>query len=71
MRTNMTELTAFFDALQKWCEAEDAKLFFAQMMLRRRPSPIGRLAPFGCVNGLGALGAWGCGGGGNGSSLFT
>lgn len=60
--------TAFFETLNKW-DSEDAEILFA-IMLRRRRSPLGRLATFGCVPGLGALGVWGRGGR-DSDSLFT
>ncbi|MCI0453175.1 MAG: hypothetical protein L0Z51_12460 [Candidatus Latescibacteria bacterium] len=62
MKTAGIELAAFFETLGKW-DSEDAELFLAQVMWRRnRRSPVGQLARFGCVRGLGALGVWGCGG---------
>ena len=71
MRTNVTELAAFFGVLQRWHETEGAELFVAQMVRRQRPSSIGQLAPFGRVMCLGALDVWGCGGPGKRPSLFT
>lgn len=66
------ELTAFFEALEKWCASEDAELFMAQMIWRRRgASPLGALAPCGRIKALGALGVWGCGGGNDVPALFT
>jgi hypothetical protein len=72
VKTAVIELTAFFETLEKWY-SEDADVFLAQMMWRRnRRSPVGRLAGFGCVRGLGSLGVWGCGGqAARSSSLFT
>jgi hypothetical protein len=64
-------LAAFFEKLDQWDQAEDAELFLVMMLRRQRPSSLGRLAPFGCVPGLGALGVWGCGGPGKRPSLFT
>lgn len=67
------KVTAFFDVLAGWQAEEDADSFMARfnVILRQRPSSIGRLAGFGCVRGLGALGVWGCGGPGKLPSLFT
>ena len=66
-------VTAFFETLDKW-ESEDVDLLMWRfnVMQRRRPSSIGRPAPFRCVLVLGALGVWGCGGqAARPSSLFT
>jgi hypothetical protein len=68
-----TELAAFFETLDRW-DSEDVDLLMSRFnaMRRRRPSSIGRLAPFGVVRGLGALGVWGCGGqAARPSALFT
>lgn len=71
MRNTVPELTAFFETLDRW-DSEDAEMFLVMLRRRGRPSPIGRLARFGCVRGLGALGVWGCGGrAARPSSLFT
>jgi hypothetical protein len=69
VRNTLPELAAFFDTLEKW-DSEDAELFLVILLRRGRPSSIGRLARFGCVRGLGALGVWGRGGQVSGS-LFT
>lgn len=73
MEEKNSSIAAFFETLDKW-DSEDVDLLMWRFnaMRRRRPFSIGRLASFGVVRGLGALGVWGCGGqAARSSSLFT